>query len=93
MLKDFQRTREAFARLDTAVRNRESYKKLTPVARDIHRFANTRFKIRVMGALVTAWRRSQQTNPGDISASLSVRYNRKAGKFNDVYLISHKSRS
>jgi hypothetical protein len=93
MLKDFQRTRDAFARLDAAVRNGESYKKLTPVARDIHRFANTRFKIRVMGALVAAWRRSRQASPGDTSASLSIRYNRKMGKFKDVYLISHKNRS
>ncbi|MFC1720454.1 hypothetical protein ACFL00_04870, partial [Pseudomonadota bacterium] len=91
--KDFQRTRDAFAQLDAALRDGESYKKLTPVARDIHRFTNTRFKIRVMGALVSAFRLSQHVLPGDIPASLSIRYNRKKGKFKDVYLISHNNRS
>jgi len=92
LLKDFHRTRDAFTRLDMAVRTEASYKKLTPVARDIHRFTSTRFKIRVMGALVTAFRRSRHALPRDSTASLSIRYHRKAGKFQDVYLVSHNNR-
>jgi hypothetical protein len=73
------------------MRNRESHKKLSSIARGIHGFANTRFKIRVMGALIMAYRHSQQSSPGDISASLRIKYNRKNGKFRDVYVISHKN--
>jgi len=90
-LQDFRRTRDAFARLNPAMKSRESYKKLPPIVRGIHGFANTRFKIRVMGALIMAYRRSPQASPGDIAASLRIKYNRENGKFKDVYVISHKN--
>jgi hypothetical protein len=91
MLKDFQRTRNAFSRLDTAISARETHETLIPIARDIHRFANTRFKIRVLGAMITTFRRSQPVTESDITATLNVRYNREKGKFKEVYVISHKT--
>jgi hypothetical protein len=92
MLKDFRRTRDAFTLLNAAINNKESHKKLIPIARDIHQFANTRFKIRVLGALVRAYRQSRPADPGIIPASLSTRYNRQKGKFKDVYVISYQAR-
>jgi len=91
MLKDFRRTRNAFSRLDTAIDTRESHEKLIPIARDIHRFANTRFKIRVLGALITTFRRSQSVADSNITATLNVRYKREKGKFREVYVISHRA--
>jgi len=91
MLLDFRRTQAAFARLDTAIREKSSYQELKPVTRDILRFANTPYKTRALGALMLAWFRSRPSTSMNIATSLSIKHNRKKGKFTDVYVIGHKS--
>jgi hypothetical protein len=87
LLTDFQLMREAYARLHQALASEAEYGVLTDVARDIHGFVNTRFKTRVMGALINGYRVSEGAKPGSINAVMII----KAIKSDEVLTIGRKS--
>ena len=73
LLEDFQTMRDACASLHRTFTQSGSFEELKDIARDIHRFANTRFKTRVLGALINAWSLERGENVGEINSAMVIK--------------------
>ena len=58
LVLDFQRMRQAFDRLHQAWRGNSPYDVLPEIVKNIHGFANSRYKTRVTGALLNSYQNS-----------------------------------
>ncbi len=72
LLRDLRTLRLAFARLDEAWRDNSPHGVLPGIVREMHGFANTRFKTRVTGALVNGYRSSGQAPSRGINMAAMI---------------------
>jgi hypothetical protein len=73
LLEDFQTMRDACASLHDVFAQSSPFEELKEIARDIHSFANTRFKTRVLGALINAWAIQREENMGEINLAIVIK--------------------
>jgi hypothetical protein len=73
LLKDFQSMRDACASLHRTFTQDGPFEELKEIARGMHRFANTRFKTRVLGALINAWSLERAENVGEINSAIVIK--------------------
>jgi len=72
LLRDFQAMRDAFSGLHSASVKSSPFTELAEIANGLHRFANTRFKVRVMLALLSAYRNSVSIKPAEFNSAITV---------------------
>jgi hypothetical protein len=73
LLDDFQTMRDACAGLHRAFLQNGPFEELKDIARDFHAFANTRFKTRVLGALINDWSVQHEKNTGEINSVIVIK--------------------
>lgn len=73
LLEDFQSMLDACASLHRTFKENGPFEELKDIAPDLHRFANTRFKTRVLGALINSWSLERAENAGEINSAVVIK--------------------